>query len=144
MGSSNSYATVRRGKDSPIVHVRVVREPTEANYVEYLDALHAAFDELDRFALIFDTGTLSNFPAKYREMQSRWLETTQPEFEGRWICSAFVIKHRLIRGVLMTMYWLNKPYYDYKVTATNEEAWRWTREQMKAAGVEAPTDDGPA
>ena len=140
MRSSKTYAIVHPD-ESPIVHVRVVGEPNEVNYAEYLEALHAAFRQRDRFALIFDTGDLSKFPAKYREMQSRWLESTQPEFEGRWICSAFVIKQRLIRGALMTMYWLNQPYYEYRVTATSDDAWRWTRVQLTAAGIDVSMDD---
>lgn len=124
------YAIVDSRK-APVVHVRVVSEPTDKNYQEYLDNLGSAFRKLRRFAMIFNTGELNRFPAKYREMQNAWLRTTEEEFRGRWICSAFVIKSRVIRGVLMTLYWLNEPYYDYKVCATEDEAWAWTHEKMK-------------
>ena len=121
--------------ESPIVHVRVVAAPNDTNYPAYLDGLAEAFRGLDRFAMIFDTGDLSQFPAKYREMQVKWLKEHEAEFKGRWISSAFVIKSRLIRGVLMTMYWVKPPFFDNKVVAKADMAWTWTRDRLAADGI---------
>lgn len=128
------YAVVSTER-APIVSVRVIDGPTDENYRRHLEELAAAFRAQDRFGMVFDTGDLAKFPARYREMLNRWIEETQPEFEGRWICAAFVIRNRLIRGVLTAVYWLNAPYYDHKVVGSPEEAWRWVTEQLQNAGV---------
>ncbi|MEN9579900.1 MAG: hypothetical protein RJA70_2909, partial [Pseudomonadota bacterium] len=112
MPLDSPYAIVEVNR-APVVHVRVVGEPNDKNYPDYLEALAREFRCLDKFAMLFNTGSLTQFPAKYREMQDRWLADTQSEFEGRWVCSAFVIPSRVIRGVLMTLFWLRKPYYGY-------------------------------
>jgi len=114
--------------------VTVVAPPNDENYPAYLEALGEAFRGLDRFAMVFDTGGLSRFPARYRELQTRWLDRTRPEFEGRWMTSAFVIRERVIRGVLRTMFWVSKPYYDARVFAHSAEAFAWTLERMKEWG----------
>lgn len=119
----------------PVVVVQIVSPPTDENYPLYLEQLGASFRELDRFAMIFDTGSLASFPAKYRDMQARWLKETEEEFRGRWVCSAFVIPNRMIRGVLMTLNWLNPPYYDSTVVKNREKAWAFTREKLAEAGV---------
>ncbi len=124
------YATIEIVEGS-IVFVRVVSEPSDENYPQYLHALGEAFRSLDTFSMIFDTGDLDRFPAKYREMQARWLAETENEFMGRWLCAAFVIRNTVIRGVLMTLYWLKEPYYEHKVVASSDEAWEWTRAQMQ-------------
>lgn len=122
----------------PVVHAHVVNEPTDTNYPAYLNALGEAFRSLDKFALIFDTGDLTRFPAKYREQQSRWMADTQDEFEGRLLGIAFVIPQPVIRGVLMAMYWIKKPYYSYSVVANEASAWAWTSAELARHGIEVP------
>ncbi|MDD9941026.1 MAG: hypothetical protein OXU20_08320 [Myxococcales bacterium] len=60
-----------------------------------MEAIANEFRKHDRVGLIFNTGGLAAFPARYREMQSRWLAETREEFEGRWIAAAFVIPNRV-------------------------------------------------
>lgn len=120
------YANVDTS-NAQIVHVKVMQSPTDESYQQYLDDLADAFRARDRFAMVFNAGDLSRLPSRYREAQSRWLSDTQGEFEGRWVGSAFVIKNRAIRGVLMTLLWVNKPYYRVRVVQSEEEAWAWCR-----------------
>gem|GEM_PF-865768 len=120
---------------APIVHVQVIDEPTDESYEQYLTDVTAAFRGLDRFGMVFNSGELGQLPARYRARLSEWLSETEGEFKGRWLCAAFVIKSRMIRGVLSAIFWLNRPYYDVKVFGTEEEAWEWTRHQLEEAGV---------
>jgi hypothetical protein len=133
------YAIVD-GSRAPIVHVRVVSTPTDAGYQRYLDELGEAFRALDRFAMVFDVGELTDFPAKYREVQSKWIADTEEEFKGRFIASAFVIKKRVLRGVLMALFWINEPYYEHTVVGGEEEAWQWVRDALLRAEVPLPPD----
>jgi hypothetical protein len=123
---------------SPAFHVRVVSLPTDDNYSAYLEAISAEFRRVDKFALILNTGDQAAFPSKFRDIQARWLAETRAEFEGRWICSAFVIPSRVVRGVLMALFWMDNPYYAHTVVADDEKAWLWTRAQMAAAGIDLP------
>lgn len=135
------YAVVNTER-SPVVHVQVVNEPDDENYRAYLTAITDEFRAREKVALIFNTGELTAFPARYREMQSRWLAETQAEFEGRWLCAAFVVPSRVIRGVLMTLFWVNRPYYAHAVVADDEAAWAWVTAEMAKAGVEVPPARG--
>lgn len=129
-----TYAIVDSSQ-APIVHVRVVGEPSDEGFTQYLDDVDAAFRGLDRFGMVFNTGSLAQLPAKYRNQLSEWLTATQPEFNNRFLCSAFVIERRMIRGVLMTVFWLSEPYYTTKVVAHEADAWSWTRARLAEAGV---------
>ncbi len=131
------YAVVD-ASNAPIVYVRVVAEPDDEGFSRYISDVGGAFRELDKFALIFNTGDLNRFPAKYREILNQWLVDTEAEFKGRWVSSAFVIKNRLIRGVLSAIYWMNRPYYEHCVVSSDEVAWEWTCSRLSAAGVALP------
>jgi hypothetical protein len=118
------------GSDERVVRVLVVSEPNDENYPVYLDQLAREFRARDQYGLLFDTGELSKFPARYRAMQERWLADTEEEFQGHWLCGAFVIKHRVIRGVLASMYWLNPPYYAAKVVADRAAGEEWIKKEF--------------
>lgn len=131
-------------RDLNVVHVQVVGAPTVANLQLYLGELTAAIRSVDRFAVIVNGVRADAFPAKYRGVLSSWMKTTQAEFEGRWVCCAFVISNRTLRGALLALFWLNKPYYPFVVVPNEAEAWKWTRERLAAPGAssaQAATDD---
>lgn len=132
-----NYAVIDSSQ-TPLIFVSVVGEPDDESFQEYLDDIGAAFRACDLFALVFDSGNLGNLPAKYRDRLSAWMKETESEFRGRWLFSAFVIKNRVIRGVLMTLFWVNPPYYETKVSGTREVAERWIVNRLAEAGVELP------
>lgn len=134
-----NYAVIDPSQ-APLILVSVVGEPDDESFQEYLDDIAAAFRACDRFALVFDSGELGNLPAKYRDQLSAWMKETESEFRGRWLSSAFVIKNRVIRGVLMTLFWVNPPYYETKVVSTREEGEVWCLKRLRTVGVELPKE----
>lgn len=115
---------------APLIRISVVGEPDAENYPAYLNEMGEAFRRHAFFGMVFNTGALGNLPARYRELQSAWLKETEAEFSERWICAAFVIQSRVIRGVLMTLFWVNRPYYQHFVTASAEEAEEWVKRRL--------------
>jgi hypothetical protein len=128
-----SFAAVEV-REGVIVHVRMMRPPTESSYREYLDELGATFRRLDRYSFLITANDV-RLSARYRELQSEWLNAHRAEFQGHWVSSAFVLRTRIERGALMALYWLYEPFYEYKVFADEEPALSWTREKLREAGV---------
>jgi|GEM_PF-1313631 len=124
---SGPFATIDESH-APVIIARVQREPTVETMQAYLDELSATFRKHDRVALIFDTQNLVQVPADVRQLQSDWLASSEAEFSGRFAASAFIITHRVLRGVLRTMFWLKSPYYAYRVVASQAQAWDFLRE----------------
>mgnify|MGYP000512727133 CR=1 FL=1 len=121
-----------------VVWVTVVGEPTDESYQAYIDDVAAAFRSQEKFVMLFDTGGLANLPARHREMLTQWLADTEDEFKGRWLGAAFVIRQRMLRGVLSAMYWLNPPYYPHKVVGSADVGWSWLRDILVDAHLTPP------
>ena len=121
-----------------VVWVRVVGEPTDESYRAYIDDVAAAFRSQECFVMLFDTGGLANLPARHREMLTTWLAETEDEFKGRWLGAAFVIRQRMLRGVLSAMHWLSPPYYPHKVVATADDGWAWLQQLLVDAELSPP------
>ncbi len=114
----------------PIVKVRFVEEPTLEGFRSYLSHLTEILEDGQKHALHLDTGDTTQLPARFRDMQARWIEDSEAEFGEYWICAAFVTRRRIFRGVLQVLLWLHPPYYPYKVTADPDEGLEWNREQL--------------
>jgi len=129
-----AYAKIDES-EAPLIRISVVGPPDDENYPQYLAGMENAFRRQDQFGLVFDSGALGNLPARYRELQSAWLARTEGEFSGRWVCAAFVIQNRMIRGVLMTLFWINRPYYQHLVTSNVADAEEWARARLLERGA---------
>lgn len=128
------YAVVDESQ-APIIHVRVVGEPDELNFEQYIREVDAAFRRHERFGLVFNTGELSQLQPRFRGRLSSWMTETERDFQGHLVCAAFVIKSKILRGVLMAVFWVSKPYYRVKLFSKETAAWDWTRRQLKEQGV---------
>jgi len=122
-----------------VVQVRVVGDSTDENFTAYIDATERALASLDQFVVLYDTGGLTQLPARHRDQFNTWLKDTRRRFEGRWLGTAFVIRQRVLRGALQAMFWLVSPYYPYKVVSSVDEGWAWLEQQLQNNGLPVPS-----
>jgi hypothetical protein len=68
-----------------------------------------------------------------RAIMSRFVAEMKPLSDQYTVCTAVIIKNRIIHGAIAAMFYLKKPKNPMKVFKVREEAISWTKHQLYLA-----------
>lgn len=127
------------------IHVDLTRLPlvvctfegasSDAEFVEYLDALTVIAGRARKTAVVLDLTQSTPAPASQRKLQTDWLKQHERELGERSVGTAFCFSSSIFRFVLSGLLMTQKMPTPYAVCSTRKEAVRWATDQLREAGV---------
>jgi hypothetical protein len=128
----------------PLVIVRFVGLPTEAEFDAYLEGMtRFIIERKQKTVTILDASQSDRTPASQRKKQAVWLKSHENLLRQYSLGTAFVITSPLVRGVLTAIFWLQPLPTEHIVVGTMHEAEAWGRARLSAAGIAMPPGASP-
>jgi len=95
--------------------------PTEEEFDEFLVAMKQTYaNEKDRIVL-FDLVNAQNVPFSLQMKFASWSKGMEPIFEKHLKGVTFYVGNKLIKALLKSIFFLQKPTYEYQVFDKREE-----------------------
>jgi hypothetical protein len=118
--------------DLPLVYLSYIGSPSLADNQEMQRKFSELWSRNQKYIAISDLSAAINDDKPAQEQNARWMKENESKI--RELCGglAFVIPSPMIRAIIRTFFFLNKPPAPYVVVDTISEAKRWAQEQMAA------------
>ncbi len=121
----------------PLIVVRFVGSPTDAEFREYLALLERNLqDSIARgatTAIAIDATAQPNaISAAQRRTQADWIRSHYHSLATACVGTAFVAPTAILRGIITAVFWMQRLPYPYAVVATLSEAEAWCAGQLAA------------
>ena len=115
MSYENNYTKIDF-EDFPSVVIAIKdHAPTEEEFDDFLNAMKQTYaNEKDRIVL-FDLTNAQNVPFSFQIKFANWSKKMEPNFEKHLKGVTFYVGNKLIKALLKSIFFLQKPTYDYKV-----------------------------
>ena len=95
--------------------------PTETEFDDFLAAMKQTYvNEKDRIVL-FNLNNARNVPFSFQMKFASWSKGMEPIFEKHLKGVTFYVSNKLIKALLKSIFFLQKPTYEYKVFDKWEE-----------------------
>ena len=123
----------------PVCFVRIEGEQTLAEYEQHVAEFNRLYERKQPFAIV--TRILS-----YRSNREiiartgRWFKETEPLIQKYWVSNAMVSESTGFRFLLSSVFLIKTLPIPYAVTATVDEALRFTRGKWQARGLPSLPD----
>ena len=125
-----SYAIFNRSAFPLIVVSFTGENETPDNFKEYLNGLLKNYEAKKPFSLVFDATKASTPNIKYQKLQAMWMKEHDSLVKEYCRCVAYVVPSVLLRGVLKTIFRLQKNPVPFKVFSNLDDAKNWAREAI--------------
>lgn len=102
----------------------VAAEPTPESFqTDFIDKVNAMLQRKTPFSLIFDTRDVLKISFPVSRQVMKWMSQVRPRLAGFLRSTAIVVNRELVRGVLNTVFMLQKPVAPMMTVSTIEDAW---------------------
>jgi hypothetical protein len=120
----------------PVCFVRIDGDQTLEEYEQYIAAFNRLYERQQPFAIVTRILTYrSNREIIART--GRWFKETEPLIQKWWVSNAMVSESTGFRFLLSAVFLIKPLPIPYAVTATVDDALRFTREKWQARGLPA-------
>lgn len=129
------YATFDEGQ-FPIVTITFTgTKSTDDNFRNYLNRIRNIYHKQMRFVLIFDATNASIPGVKHQLMQASWLKENNELIERYCLGTVYIISNVLVRGILRSIFALQKQPCPYIVVEKRGDASVFVEEKFAKALV---------
>ena len=121
MNYENNYAKIDFESFPQVIIAIKDHTPTEQEFDEFLVAMKQTYaNEKDRIVL-FDLVNAQNVPFSLQMKFASWSKGMEPIFEKHLKGVTFYVGNKLIKALLKSIFFLQKPTYEYQVFDKREE-----------------------
>jgi len=114
----------------PVVEVKFIDDATDDEFNRYLSALESLYEQDEPFGLLFDARDANYLPGKYRRRQAEWIADNETMIRDQLTGTAYVITSSILRGILRTIFSIQKQPVPYTVVGTMDEARDWLADRL--------------
>ncbi len=115
MNFENNYASIDANGFPTVVIAIKNHTPAKVEFEAFLAAMkHSYANEEDRIVL-FDLVNARNVPLSLQLKFARWSKSMEPVFEKHLKGVTFHVSNKLIKGVLKSIFFFQKPNYEYQI-----------------------------
>lgn len=130
MNEKNSIIST---EDFPLVTIKL------NNDIETEDQLEAFLEELSDFyasnkqiVVIYYLGALKSMPSKVRIQLGHWIKENNELVKSSVLGTCYVIPNIISRLMINSIFLVQKPSWNHKVTPNEEEAIKWAKTILEA------------
>ncbi|MDZ7934574.1 MAG: hypothetical protein U5M51_06350 [Emticicia sp.] len=105
--------------------------PTDSEFDEFLSAMKETYANKKNRIVFFDLVEARNVPLSMQVKFAKWSLGMEPNFAAYLKGVTFHVSNNLIKSILKSIFFLQKPNYDYKVATKLSDA-ESHHEAMKA------------
>ena len=115
----------------PIVIISPTFDVTDQSIQEFMDSYFELIErKQERYAAVMDLTKRTNMTKNQRKILIDGMNKRR-EFTGKYSAgTAVVFKSAIVRGVMMSIFWLFDPKYPTEVCTTVDEAIDWCSKQL--------------
>ena len=115
MSYENNYVKIDFEEFPSVVISIKDHAPTEEEFDDFLNAMKQTYaNEKDRIVL-FDLINAQNIPFSFQIKFANWSKKMEPIFKKHLKGVTFSVGNKLIKALLKSIFFLQKPTYEYKV-----------------------------
>lgn len=115
MNYENSYVKIDvEGFPQVIIAIKD-HAPTAVEFDEFLAAMKQAYANGQDRIVLFDLVHAQNIPLLFQLKFARWSKSMEPTFEKHLKGVTFHVSNKLIKALLQSIFFLQKPNYEYEV-----------------------------
>lgn len=131
------YAVFDKNK-FPIVSITFTGiKSTDDNFRDYLNQIKNIYDQQMPFILIFDATNASLPGFKHQLMQANWLKENDSLIKTYCLGTVYIISNSLVRGILKSIFALQKQPCPYLVVGNIESANSFIEVSLAAAKIKS-------
>jgi len=111
----------------------VAPEPTPGSFqTEFIDKVNSMLDRKETFSLIFDTQEVVSISFPVTRQVMKWMSQVRPRLGKHLRCTAIVVNNELVKGVLNTVFTIQKPVAPMMTVSTMDDAWEFIHEEEES------------
>lgn len=118
-------------QERPLVVIRFVGAPTDAEFEAYLAGYDRLLEGNDVYALMLVTAPDAPVTrARHARRQAQWMAANVRRIRARVVSIAFVLQSPLMRGVLRAVLAIQPIVVEYAVFRAEDDAALWSRDML--------------
>ena len=115
MSYENNYVKIDFESFPSVVISVKDHAPTEAEFEDFLDAMKQTYANEKGRIVLFDLTNAQNVPFSFQIKFANWSKKMESTFEKHLKGVTFYVGNKLIKALLKSIFFLQKPTYEYKV-----------------------------
>ena len=115
MNYENNYAKIDFDRFPYVVISIKDHAPNEAEFNDFLDAMKATYANEKNRIVLFDLVNAQNVPFSFQIKFASWSKSMEPTFEKHLKGVTFYVGNKLIKALLKSIFFLQKPNYEFEV-----------------------------
>lgn len=127
--------SVDESGEHPIVVCRFPAAPSNADMASFIRTQVELLNQRRRHGAVIDLSEMQTALPGHRKMTATYLREHAEALAEFRVATAFVSPSTFARGVVGAVMWLQRPPYDYVITASRDDALRWCRRKLTALPV---------
>ena len=124
----------------PLLMVRVVGEPSNQRFEEYLDASASFLHRGEPYVIVSDLLQVGMVSAELRRRQAEWTTQHDGLMRETLLGNAFVLDSPFFRLGLNIVLHLKSPSWPYVIVPRMEPAFAWAAGRLEEAGLHEPAE----
>ena len=119
MNFENNYATINMEAFPKVIIAIKKHKPTKVEFDEFLAAMKQAYENEKERIVLFNLVNAQYVPLTYQLKFASWSKSMEPIFEKHLKGVTFQVSNKLIKGLLKTIFFVQKPNYEYQIFNDN-------------------------
>lgn len=107
---------------------------SDAEFRGYLERM-VEINERGLHAIVFDATHAGMMPPRQRKMMAEWMQANESLNQQATAGLAFVLPHRMLRGLLTAVLWLSRMPCPHSVVSTREQGIAWCEHALHGRGL---------
>ena len=121
MNFENNYTKIEFDA-FPSVKITVKdHSPTEKEFEDFMAAMKATYANQKNRIVLFDLVNAQNVPFSNQISFAKWSKEMEPNFENYLKGVTFHVGNSIIKSILKSIFFLQKPNYEFKVFTKDSE-----------------------
>lgn len=119
----------------PLVVATHQGEPPDVEVDQFIRLASGLFARQTRFAIVFDSQTVTKVSAHMRKQTTEFLKAHQHELARYIVCQGMVFHSAALRLIFSGMLAFLESPVPYRICSTVPEATEWARSQLRLEGL---------
>ena len=115
MNFENNYTKIEFDAFPCVKIIVKDHSPTEKEFDEFMAAMKETYANKKNRIVLFDLVNARNVPFSYQISFAKWSKTMEPNFENYLKGVTFHVGNNVIKTILKSIFFLQKPNYEFKV-----------------------------
>lgn len=131
------YASIQMHTDNIVVVTFADFDPTEEQFERYLSGMLSIYEDKQDLIFLLDGTKAKYLSSKYRIRQGQWLKENKELIQRKCLKHIYVINNAIVKFILHGIFLVQKPYVDYSIETSLEEALSNAQQCLEEAQVVA-------